>query len=410
MDRIRMALVGCGGMGTRHLYGLSELAKTPFCNMELAALCDIKRENAELAADEAEKLLGRRPAVFTDLEEMARQTPDLAAVDVVTDPSLHHTIVCQALDLGLHVLVEKPMAISVKACQLMVDAAKRNGRVLSVAENYRRDPSARLIRHLLDRGTIGTPYLAWLHSMHGGSSIFITPWRHLKERGGPILDMGVHFTDLIRYQLGDVDEVYGAAWLLEKTRRKQERIGDPYAFYQKRHAAMEEEVPATAEDSSVAMLRMKSGVMVNWMMSAGGQAACSGQAIVGDKGVIPTFGSRGAKAALKLAGQEQIGHEEILPTVPDFELAPLAAHFFPDRICTGNVDWRLLAIELHELGECVLEGRQPEVDGVEGLKDVAVVYAILESATIGGSVKLSEVESCQVYQYQVEIDAALGIA
>ena len=123
MDKLRLGLVGCGGMGTRHVYGLKELNDTPFCNVELAAVCDIRRENAELAAEEAENLLGVRPKVFTDVEEMARDTGDLAAVDVVTDPSVHHTVVCQALDLGLHVLVEKPMAITVHTCQLMLDAA-----------------------------------------------------------------------------------------------------------------------------------------------------------------------------------------------------------------------------------------------------------------------------------------------
>ena len=66
MDKIRLGLVGCGGMGTRHLYGLRELTQTPFNNVELCALCDIRRENAELAAAEAEKLLGVRPAIFTD--------------------------------------------------------------------------------------------------------------------------------------------------------------------------------------------------------------------------------------------------------------------------------------------------------------------------------------------------------
>jgi predicted dehydrogenase len=409
MEKIRMALVGCGGMGTRHLYGLSELAQTPFANIELAALCDVRRENAELAATETEKLLGFRPPIYTDLETMARQVPDLAAVDVVTDPSYHHSIACQALDLGLHVLVEKPMAISVRACRQMVDAAQRNGRVLSVAENYRRDPSARLVRHLLGEGKIGTPYLAWLHALSGGDHIFITPWRHLKERGGPIVDMGVHYTDLLRYQLGDVEEVYGAAWLVEKTRRKQASIGDRYAFYQQRHAAMETEVPATAEDSSVALLRMRNGVVVNWMMGVGGHGGCYGQAIVGDQGVIPTFGSRGAKAVLQLAGQAQLEHEQILQIVTGFELQPLEAHFFPERVFAGNIDWRLLAIELHELGECALTGRTPEVDGTEGLKDVAAVYAILESAAIGRAVRLSEVESGAVCQYQVQIDEALGI-
>jgi len=80
MDKIRLGLIGCGGMGTRHIYGLRELAGTPFCNLELAAVCDIRRDNAELAATEAEKLLGIRPEVFTDLEEMARNATDLAAV------------------------------------------------------------------------------------------------------------------------------------------------------------------------------------------------------------------------------------------------------------------------------------------------------------------------------------------
>ena len=123
MDKIRLGLVGCGGMGTRHLYGLRELVQSPFSNVELCAVCDIRRENAELAALEAEKLIDIRPEIFTDLEEMARTVPDLAAVDVVTDPSVHHDVVCQALDLGLHVMVEKPMAITVKACRQMIEAA-----------------------------------------------------------------------------------------------------------------------------------------------------------------------------------------------------------------------------------------------------------------------------------------------
>ena len=214
MAKLKMALVGCGGMGTRHLYGLRELVQSPFANVELAALCDIKQENVEMAAVKVEELLGFAPQTFTDLEAMAKAIPDLAMVDVVTDPSVHHTVVCQALDLGLHVLVEKPLAITVKACRLMIEAAERNGRLLSVAENYRRDPSARLVRHLIDKGVIGTPYMGLFHSLSTGNRIFITPWRHLIDKGGPLIDMGVHFTDLIRYQLGDIAEVYGDARLI----------------------------------------------------------------------------------------------------------------------------------------------------------------------------------------------------
>ena len=55
---------------------------------------------------------------------MVREVPDLDAVDVVTDPSVHHVVACQALELDLHVMVEKPMAITVKACHQMIEAAE----------------------------------------------------------------------------------------------------------------------------------------------------------------------------------------------------------------------------------------------------------------------------------------------
>lgn len=412
MKKINLALVGCGGMGTRHLYGLAELAKTPFNNIRLAALCDIKQENLDLAAAEAEKLLGTRPRTYTDLAEMAKKEGDLAAVDVVTDPSVHHPIVCQALDLGLHVLVEKPMAITVGACRLMLDAAQRNNRLLSVAENYRRDPSARLVRHLLDSGAIGAPYMALFHSIGGGDRIMITPWRHLKEKGGPLVDMGVHFADLIRYQLGDVAEVYADARLIEPVRRRPDAIGDRYTFYQKRHQAMDQEVPATAEDSSLAFWRMASGVSVSWVVTIGGHGHGSTQQILGPQGCIEGFGSRGSSTRLRRHGQDPVEYDKLIRDTAGFELDPLAAHFFPDITSVGDeaVDWKLIALEQHELAAAILDGRRLEVDGTEGLKDVAAIYALFESARAGRAVTMAEIESATLYNYQQEIDDALGIA
>ena len=66
---------------------------------------------------------------------------------------------------------------------------------------------------MLAHQAVGNPYLAWYHSLGGGSGIYITPWRHLEERGGLLLDMGIHLAGLIRYQLGDIEDVYGSAWL-----------------------------------------------------------------------------------------------------------------------------------------------------------------------------------------------------
>ena len=156
MDKLRLGLVGCGGMGTRHLYGLKELTDTRFSNVELAA-------------DEAEKLLGERPQVFTQVEDMAR-----------------------------------------------------SDRNVSVAENFRRDPSARIVYHLLENGEIGKVHMALIHLLGAGDTIFISPWRHKKEMGDFILDMTVHNTHMIRYQLGEIAEVYGDARMVEPVRRKAE--------------------------------------------------------------------------------------------------------------------------------------------------------------------------------------------
>ena len=145
MEKVKMALIGCGGMGTRHLYGLRELVDSPFANIELVALCDIRRENVEMAAETVEELLGFRPATFTDLEEMVNAIPDLGMVDVVTDPSVHHTVVCQALDLGLHVLVEKPMADSAPAAVRMAEAAESNARILAVGQSRRHTTAVRYV-------------------------------------------------------------------------------------------------------------------------------------------------------------------------------------------------------------------------------------------------------------------------
>ena len=411
MDKIKLAIVGCGGMGTRHLHGLRELSQTPFCNVELVALCDIRSENAELAASEAERLLGVRPQIFTDLEEMAHQIPDLAAVDIVTDPSVHHNVACEAMELGLHVMVEKPMAITVKACQKMIKASERNNRLLSIAENYRRDVSARLVRHLLETNAIGEPYMGLFHSLSPGNDIFITPWRHLKLRGGPIIDLGVHFTDMIRYQLGDIAEVYGNVRLVEPTRRKPGSIHDTYTFYRNRFNAMEPEVLATAEDTSVAMFRMESGATVSWIVGLSGHGSCGGERILGTEGSIQSFGTRGGRISLKRRSEEEISFEEILETTDGFTLEPLAEHFFPSRMAAGDnaVDWKLIALEYYELAEAILHGRRIEVDAISGMKDVAAIYAIFESSKSGRAVKMSEVESCQVYDYQSEIDEALGI-
>ena len=223
--------------------------------------------------------------------------------------------------------------------------------------------------------------------------------------------MGVHFTDLIRYQLGDIKEVYGDARLIEPVRIKPDAIGDKYEFYQQRHKSMDQEVPATAEDSSLAVFKMESGATVSWIVNVGGHGAAGAQLILGVLGCIEGYGNRGSSTRLKVAGAEDLEYAQLLAQYQDLALEPLAQHFFPERSSVGDeaVDWKIIALEQYELAEAILNGRALEVDGEEGLKDVAAVYAICESARAGRTVTMQEVERAEVYAYQAEIDTALGI-
>src|SRR4051794_34177655 len=101
VEPVRLAIVGCGGMGRRHLAGLAELARTEHNAIDLVAVCDRHEQNARDLADEAAQLLGRRPAVFTDLSVMAGEHEGLEAASCTTDSGSHHRVATDLVGSGL---------------------------------------------------------------------------------------------------------------------------------------------------------------------------------------------------------------------------------------------------------------------------------------------------------------------
>ncbi|MFC1718419.1 Gfo/Idh/MocA family protein, partial [Candidatus Poribacteria bacterium] len=142
MDKIRLAIVGCGVMGNRHFAGLAELTRAGLSDFELVAVCDLVRENAQKLALRAEEELGEKPAVAQKLDELA--SVGVQAIDAVTAPWDHHTLVTEALQRGWHVMVEKPMGVTVRACKVIMEAANNSRSVFGVAENFHYDPMNRI--------------------------------------------------------------------------------------------------------------------------------------------------------------------------------------------------------------------------------------------------------------------------
>ncbi len=416
MEKVKLAIVGCGGMGRRHLAGIAELAKTDHNNVLLAAVCDLDARKAEALADEADGLLGTRPQVFTDAARMAAEVEGLEAADCTVDTGVHHRVATALLDLGLHTMCEKPLALTIRGCDLVMEAAERSGKVFSVAENFRRDPINRLVRALLDDGAIGDRQFIMETTVAGRNSLFITPWRHMKLSGALTLDAGVHNADILQYYFGDPASAYGQTRLFEKTRVKDNAAG-PGGFWEAWADDVPETINPTGEDAMFGTVNFANGAIGQWVFHyAGHGMPFNHRMVFGTQGSIAAPGDRnGRPIRLVLDDGTDLSDERVLEYAPSYRLSPVAAELFGgDRVWTYDFDFvttdrKIVALEYYEFAECIRSGARPEVDGAVAKRAVALVYALFESGVAGRPVTIDEVESGAVDAYQREIDEHLGL-
>ncbi len=399
---MRLAMAGCGVMGRRHVLGLGRLRAVGRLPFVLAAVCDPLAERAAALADLAGETLGRRPETFPDLATMLAATA-VDALDLTTAPALHPAIAEEAFAAGLHVLVEKPIALTVSGGRAMVAAAAWAGRVLAVAENYRRDPMNRLARALLDAGAIGRPYLAVQSSSAWGERVIITPWRHRRTGGGIAVDMGVHYADILEYLLGPIVRLVGMGSLVDEVRLDE------------RGAAHE----ADAEDLSVGVARFASGALASWTLDLAGRGeATFSRVIHGTEGTLAIPQDRTGKA-LRLTRRDGEGWRELdgaeqLALAPGFALDETTAALFGGERLAGydlawaEIDANLLAIELADFAAAIGQGRAPEVTGEMGLRSLAIAYGFLEAERLGRMLGVEEIVAGGATPYQDEIDAKLA--
>ena len=151
--------------------------------VEFVGLCDINRKRMAVARD----YIGVDCPMFMDTEfdEMIRKTsPD--RVIVTTIDSFHPKYICRAMELGVDVISEKPMATDEKMVQEVLDTERRTGRKLIIAENYRYSPDAEAIKKIIDSEEIGiitsVDYNVYLNTNHGTS--YFRRWHGFKQFNG----------------------------------------------------------------------------------------------------------------------------------------------------------------------------------------------------------------------------------
>ena len=400
LDKIRLAIVGCGVMGTRHLAGLVELTRAGLSNFQPVAACDTVSEKAQILAKSAQEQLDVEVKAVQQVEELAAM--GVQAIDLTTAPWSHHTLAIEALQRGWHVMVEKPMGVTVRACNLIMDAASNSQSVLCVAENFHYDPMHRITRELIQKEAVGAPRFMINNSVGGGAGIIVTPWRHYKRGGGPLLDVGVHYTYVVEYLMGEVDTVYAQTRLHEKIRSSK---------------AGEKIVP-DAEDAVYATFLFKNGVVGQYIEDHAGRGQGLWQRVIyGSKGSLNLpHGRSGKPITMTLEGKGSIADERILEFVPDFHLDEITAALFGgDRLWHYDfpfpeTDRKLLAVEYADFAGAILKGQKPEVDLMKATRSVGLPYAMLEASKLGRAVSMEEIMREEVSAYQDEINKDIGLA
>jgi len=420
---VRIGIVGCGRILNAHLHGYRLLREAGIDDFRITALCARKEDDALMFRKRGEGPTPRAAvlapetgdplaaphiyldefqpdtdvAVFTDYREMiAAGVVD--AVNDFTTLSMHHQIGAAAFDAGLHLLVQKPLAISVAAGRLLVERAKAEGLTLGLFENVRQSAGTRAAAWAIGQGLIGDLQLALLGGIGGLWSpdkiVGETPWRHrkLEGAGGGAIDIGVHVMHMIRYICGEVAAVSGTVRTFEPTRYL---YGDPTAGL---------EVEANVDDTYLATVTCEGGALAQLMWSWGGH---------GEETAIPGapvfYGSEGC-----IKGGEIISDSGSPSNLQDTFWAEADPSLldvqFPK---VGPNETRLtdpFAIQQYDWLDAIARGGQPETDGEEGLRDLAAAFGMIESSQLKRTVTLAELLSGEVKGYQQEIDDHFGLA
>ena len=407
-------------MGRRHMRAYRTLEDFEPGRLELAAVVDREIERAEFLAGEAEEILGTRPECFTSIDDAIAATPDLDVVDVVVAVAAHHVVVETATAAGLHVLCEKPMAPGVRACRAMQSAAERNGRVLSVAENYRRDPIARLLRAVLDAGGIGELRTMVDYAAGEGRGASAGGWQFKRVQGGSLLEAGVHNADLQLYFGGEIDRVHGQVRLREPLRYFRGEKVKP--FHEHYSAEYPESQEADAPDVLMATYEYANGALGQWLYERAAQGPGFDRfTFWGSEGQVDMPGVRQGKPLEVYLGRskEALPDAEVLALAPDFGLDDRTARFFGgERLARydndysdvgSGADLKLIAIEMAEVLDAIDGDGTVEVDAEVGLAAVALVMASHESWQAGRPVTMQEVVDGSLSAYQDVADRELGL-
>lgn len=324
---IRGAVIGYGGafnMGKAHAGWMNA------AGMQTVAACDMDRKRMDAAAADYPGI-----RTYTDVKELLNDKEvDLCVV--ILPHNLHAEVAVQCAQAGKHVIVEKPMCITVAQADAMIAAAQKAGVMLSVFHNRRHDGDYLAIKEVIEKGVLGEVF--HIEAYGGGYGHPGTWWRADKKiSGGAMYDWGAHFLD----------------WILNLVPSKVKGVN---GFFQKRVW-----MDATNEDFTKAILRFENG--------------CAAELEIGNLSAVgkPRWRILGTKGGLIDEGHEQF----MVKTQMDGYSAALSVPY-------KKTDWQAY---YNDIAAHLTTSAELDVKPEQARRVIAVLNAAEMSAKTGETVK-----------------------
>jgi len=332
MTRMRVGILGCGGIANAHanvLAGLPEMA-------ELVAFCDVELPRAEAFN---ERYASGNGMVFSSHTEMYEKA-ELDVVWICLPPFAHTDEVEAAAERGIHIFIEKPIALSMEKANSMVDAVAKHGVRSQVGFMSRFGEAARTVRRMIQDGSAGAPGL--MVAKYFCNSLHSPWWRDRSKSGGQVVEQIIHTFDLTRFFLGEPDSVF--------CRMDNLFHRDVDGF--------------TSEDVSGTVITFRGGAIAT---------------VAGTDGAIP--------------GQWINQYELVTRNLTAYFTDPNNATIhFTDKPwaskCVVSSDKHLFRAEAVDLFEAIRDGREATTPIQEGAKTLALVLAASRSGDTGEIVRL----------------------
>lgn len=352
MRKVRHAVIGVGIMGKGHAKIAHEIDE-----MELVAIADV---NEGLARSVGEEF---KVKWYTDyIEMLEREKPD--SVSICTPHFLHRDMAIEVAKRGIHVLVEKPIAISVKEADDMIKTARKSGVKLGVVFQHRFTEKYRKLRELIvEQGTLGDllfaslEYFCYRSQPYYNMARWRGTWKY--EGGGVLINQAIHFIDLFQWIIGIMPKRVAAfsGTLLHKIE---------------------------VEDVAAASLDFENGAKGTLSAASISEPSYIRMRVQGDRGAVYFEHKMNKESATIAFFSPPIKEAMFMTTDVPWGLTPEVEEdvlILPD-IKGGH------EAALRDFARAIIEDKEPAIPGEEGLKSLEIVNAIILSSFKGSPVEI----------------------